>query len=77
MATTKNKTNDQMFKALFKEIEGTINSALLRERIVAIMDMTIQDIEDNGDKWANGFISPNLYKDMDVIVKKHLGFDNN
>jgi hypothetical protein len=76
MATTKRKNNDQMFKALFKEIEGTMYSALLRERIVAIMDMTMQSIEEEGDKWANGFISPNMYKDMDVIVKKHLGFDN-
>lgn len=73
---SKQKTNDQMLKALFKELEGTIYSALLRERIVMIMDMTINDIKDNPEAWDNAFVHSSMYEELNDVVQKHLGFKN-
>ena len=72
----KNKTNDQMLKALFKELEGTIYSALLRERIVMIMDMTINDIKECPEAWDNAFVHSSMYEELNDVVQKHLGFKN-
>jgi hypothetical protein len=71
------KTNEQMLKSLLKEIEGTINSALLRERIVWALETTLKDIEQNPKGWEYGFIHPNFYKELNTIVQKHIGFENN
>ena len=72
----KPKTNDQCLKALIKETEGTIYSALLRERIVKVMEMTMDDINNNPDKWNNGFIHPNAFKELNNIIQTHLGFND-
>jgi len=72
----KNKTNDQMFKSLFKDVEGTMYSALLRERIVMIMDMTITDIKNHPEAWDNPFVHPDMYKELAAIVERNLGFKN-
>lgn len=71
----KAKTNEQMFKALFKELEGSIYSALLRERIVKIMDITIKDIKDHPKAWENCFVHSSMYEELNKIVQKHIGFD--
>jgi hypothetical protein len=70
------KTNNDMVKALVKELDSnSFMMALLRERINVIMDMTMKDIEENPKYWENKMIHPNLYKELDRIVKKHIGFD--
>ena len=63
-------------KSLIKSIDGTIYTALLRERILHIMDMTMQSIKDNPERWERSFISPKLYEELNEIVQKELGFDN-
>jgi hypothetical protein len=73
---SKKKTNDQMFKSLFKELEGSIYSALLRERIVVIMDMTMNDIKDHPEAWDKAFIHSSMYEQLNDVVQKHLGFKN-
>ena len=73
---SKSKTNDQMFKSLLKEIEGTMYLALLRERIVMIMDMTVNDIKNHPEAWDNPFAHPDMYEQLNDVVQKHLGFKN-
>lgn len=69
------KTNEQMLKGLFKELEGTIHSALIRERIVWALETTVKDIEQNPEEWKKGFINPDMYKELHEIVQKHIGFE--
>jgi hypothetical protein len=72
----KAKTNNDMVKALVKELDNnSFLMALLRERINVVMDMTLADIEKNPSSWENQMIHPNLYKELDKIVRKHIGFD--
>lgn len=71
---TKRKTNEQLLRELLKDIDGTIYPALLRERIVTVMKMTIADIKKNPKAWEKQFISPSLFIELDKIVEKHLGF---
>jgi hypothetical protein len=73
---SKKKTNDQLIKSLFKELEGSIYSALLRERIVVIMDMTMNDIKDHPEAWDKAFIHSSMYEQLNDVVQKHLGFKN-
>ena len=70
------KTNDKALKSLIKSIDGTIYTALLRERILRIMDITMYDIENNPKDWEGTWISPKLYEELNEIVQKELGFDN-
>lgn len=68
-------TNDKAFKNLLKEI-SPIHLAMLRERLVLIMEMTRNGIEDNPSDWDNGLIHPNEYVNLASLVDKHLGFNN-
>ena len=70
------KTNEKALKSLIKSIEGTIYTSLLRERILQIMEMTMQDIKDNPKEWEGLWISPMLYEELNKIVQKELGFEN-
>jgi hypothetical protein len=72
----KPKTNEQMFKALFKEIHGSMLEALLRERVVKIMEITIQSIEESPEQWENSFIGASAYKKLNEVVQKHIGFND-
>lgn len=72
----KNKTNDQAFKSLFKEVEGSVYGALLRERILKVMDMTEQSIQNEPEEWRGAFISPDLYTKLIEIVRKNIGFND-
>jgi len=74
MANKKQTTNEQAFKNLIKALHP-FELALLRERVLKIMEMTEQDIKDNPEKWRDGMISPNLYTGIAEQVKQHLGFD--
>ncbi len=66
----KQKTNEQLFKSLLKEIDP-MSMALLRERIVVICEHTAENFE------GNGFISKDAYVRLNEIVQKHIGFNNN
>lgn len=66
----KKQTNEQSFKNLLKNIDS-VSLALLRERILVICEHTAENYEENG------FISKKLYVNLNDIVKKHLGFEEN
>lgn len=66
-------TNEEKFKDLIEDL-SSIELALLRERIVSIMELTIQDIDNNPAKWQNGFVAPSLYFKLNEKVQKHIGF---
>lgn len=70
----KPKTNDQAFKSLIKEIGGDVYGALLRERILKIMEITLEHIDENPEYWDNSFIHSSMYIRLNEIVQKHLGF---
>ena len=76
----KSMTNDKRFNNLFKELRFTIHEALLRERIVKIMEMTMRDIKENPQDWEKNYeksaIHPSVYEELNTIVQKHLGFNN-
>lgn len=72
---SKVKTNDDMLIELIKS-NSPMENALLRERIVKIMEITIDDIETNPDKWNKGFIAPSLYVTLNNNVVKTIGFNN-
>ena len=69
-------TNDKAIKNLVKALdkEGPLGFALLRERILKIMEITMESIETEPEKWQNAFIHPNQYKLLNEIVQKHLSF---
>ena len=67
----KETTNEQAFKNLIKDIDPML-LALLRERILTICEHTTNNSEDI----VNSFIQPRLYVELNEVVQKHLGFDN-
>jgi hypothetical protein len=67
----KQKTNEQRIAALLKDNHPVLN-ALLVERILCIVDLTVQDIETNAEGWENPFVHPDLYKQLQQQVYKHL-----
>ena len=74
--TTKLKTNITMVKDLLKELNG-FELALLRERVMTIMDITKQSIENNPSQWENSIVHPSLYMGLYDKVQKHIGFNEN
>lgn len=72
---TKLATNETMIKDLLKELSG-FELALLRERIVAIMDNTIESIENHPTQWEKSIVHPSLYLELHKKVNKHIGFNN-
>lgn len=68
-------TNDKAFKNLMKEI-SPLQLALLRERLVVVMAMTCDGIEDNPQAWNDGIVHPNEYINLASLVYRHLGFNN-
>jgi hypothetical protein len=71
-------TNDKAIKNLVKALdkEGPLGFALLRERILKIMEITMDSIEKEPEAWQNPFIRPNQYKLLNEIVQKHLAFND-
>ena len=70
---TKIKNNEEMLIELIKTNSPILNS-LLRERIVMFLEMTKKSIEENPEKWENGFISSSLYIDLFNNVNDKIGF---
>lgn len=68
-------TNEKAFSKLLKEV-SPIQLAILRERVLKVMEITDQSIQDNPDAWNNGFIDVSIYKSLSELVNKHLGFND-
>jgi hypothetical protein len=68
-------TNEQMIKALLKDL-STIETAILRERIVKIFEITEEAIKENPDSFRNPIIHYSIYNIIGSKVNKHLGFNN-
>lgn len=72
---TKIKTNETMIKSLLNDL-SSIETAILRERIVKIMEITTKSIENEPEEWGkNPIIHPSLYLNIAKKVNEHLGFD--
>jgi hypothetical protein len=56
----KHKTNEQMLRTLLKNL-NTIETALLRERLQMIADLTRKNIAVNPDRYNTMFTSANMY----------------
>lgn len=67
------KTNDQMLMALAKNLDA-FEAGLLRERITSVMAITMKSIEENPEKWENGFINPSLYVHLNKKIQKYIGY---
>ena len=73
----KSLTNDKMIMNLVKELQSTtLGNALLRERLMAICDMTRESIEENPTFWNNGIFHVGLYEDLCNRIEKHCGFND-
>ena len=71
------KTNNKMLRELIEEFKNDeFMSALLRERIVIICQMTIDDIEDNPKVWERAIISPKAFIQLNEKVTKLIGYNN-
>ena len=71
----KNKTNEQLLRKLIST-NSPMENAILRERIIKVMEMTIEDMKENPDIWRKGFIAESLIVDLSNNVNKIIGFDN-
>ena len=69
------KTNEDMLHNLLCEVDG-FGAGVLRERIIHIMELTVQDIKENPETWRKSFIHPDIYTNLNKIVQKHLEFEN-
>lgn len=69
-------TNDKAIKALVKALDkqNQLGFALLRERILKVMEMTMESIENNPEAWQNPFVHPDMYRSLNEIVQEHLAF---
>jgi hypothetical protein len=69
------KNNEEMLKELIKKNSPILN-AILRERIVKIMEITKNDIEQNPENWKNPIIDVSIYTDLCKNVNNTIGFNN-
>jgi hypothetical protein len=71
------KTNNKMLRELVEEFKNDeFMSALLRERIVIICQMTIEDIEENPKGWERTIVSPKAFIQLNEKVTKIIGYNN-
>jgi hypothetical protein len=66
------QTNEQSFKSLIKDLHQ-VELAILRERILKIMDLTIEDIHRNPNDWEKEIVQPNVMINLNEKIQKHLG----
>ncbi len=45
---------------------------LMVERLIKMMDMTVQDIKENPETWSNSFVFPKVYIDLNQKISKYL-----
>ena len=72
----KSKTNDQMLIELIKS-NSPMQNALLRERIVTIMNATVDSITNTPESWNKGITHPGLYLELNDNVNEKIGFQLN
>jgi len=66
------QTNEQSFKSLLKDLHQ-VELAILRERILKVMELTMQDIEENPKDWEKQIVQPNIMVNLNQKIQKHLG----
>ena len=66
------QTNEQSFKSLLKDLHQ-VELAILRERILKVMELTMEDIERNPKDWEKAIVQPNLFMNLNEKIQKHLG----
>jgi hypothetical protein len=66
------QTNEQSFKSLLKDLHQ-VELAILRERILKIMDLTLDDIKRNSKDWEKAIVQPNVFMNLNEKIQKHLG----
>lgn len=66
------QTNEQSFKSLIKDLHQ-VELAILRERILKIMELTIEDIQRNPNDWEKQIVQPNVMINLNEKIQKHLG----
>jgi hypothetical protein len=66
------QTNEQSFKSLLKDLHQ-VELAILRERILKIMDLTLDDIQRNPKDWEKQIVQPNVMMNLNEKIQKHLG----
>lgn len=71
----KHQTNEQMIKALLKDL-NTMETAILRERIVKIFEMTEEAIKTNPESFRNPIVHYSIYNHVAEKVTKHMGFNS-
>jgi hypothetical protein len=72
MATSKKQpTNESRLKKLIAE-NHTILNALLLERILKIMEITQEDMQENPQDWKRSLISPSLWHQLNENVQRNL-----
>ena len=75
MATPKLQTNEQMLKAFINSLDA-IEIAILRERIIKIMEITKKDIQERPDAYHSPFTSPDMFLLVAEKAEKYMGFKN-
>jgi hypothetical protein len=71
----KQKTNDQMLIELIKTNSPILN-AILRERIVVMMNATVKSMNEDPERWNQAIVHPGLYRELNDNVNKVIGFNN-
>lgn len=67
----KQKTNEQLLRALLKDISG-IEAVILRERLLKIAEMTKQNIKDEPEAYTKGFIHVSVFESVCDKINEHL-----
>ncbi len=71
----KQKTNDQMLIELIKS-NTPMQNAILRERIVVMMNATVKSINEDPERWNNAIVDSSFYVGLNDNVNKVIGFNN-
>jgi hypothetical protein len=72
MATSKKQpTNESRLKKLIAENPPILN-ALLLERILKIMEITQEDMQENPENWQRSIIHPSLWHQLNDNVQRNL-----
>jgi hypothetical protein len=72
MATSKKQqTNESRLKKLIAENSPILN-ALLLERILKIMEITQEDMQENPENWERSIIHPSLWNQLNTNVQSIL-----
>jgi hypothetical protein len=66
--------NEIAFMNLLNSLD-VFELALLRERILKIIEITEEDMKQNPQVWENSFISKHIINSLIEKTNTHLGFD--